>query len=608
MNKPVHLLLLFFFSTQLSVAASAPGFNDIASIHVDQLGYLPGMKKVAVLSDPQVGYNSDQSYQPSDNIQLVDAADGSHVMALCKVAYNGGNTDPDSGDKIWHVDFSSFTKPGNYYILDVTENVRSYEFKIGDDVYDQLLSHALRTMYYQRCGIAKTGSFKDTACHLDDANCKVHDGKGGAIDGTEVDLSGGWHDAGDFNKYIGYAYPPVMLLLSIYMENPELWNSLDLGLPGDESSNDIPDILDELKWGFDWMLKMQKPDGSVRHLVSSPSKGFTYSFAKASEDTTLRLYEDASGQATCAALSMFAYGAYVFNEAGITDYSDVLKQAALKAWDWTKKNTGHLSQSPPNYQAAGILTASHGYTYGDTNGLAHRLEAACYIHLLTGKAEYLKFIRSNFDAASSRMMYPGDHALYTHNMLVYANDPEADPEIRSSFLDGFVKYWSGKNVLGSYNHNRTGDSRWGWNGNRSYDAYHAALLAKQESATDTDIANSEKAMAGMLNYIHGCNPLGFAYLTKLGELGGDRYMNKFYHGDRQIVNTPPTGYLSGGPNAGYTRSSSPPANQPPLKSYDVTFQAPNSWEYMEGQLSYQSKYIALLSSVIDYYSGTQDCD
>lgn len=601
MTKLSKLLALVIWSPLLLTSAPAPSADDIPSIHVDQLGYLPGMNKVAILADPQLGYNSSQSYQPSDNLQLVDAVDSSHVMALSKTAYNDGKTDPDSGDRVWRVDFSAFTTPGSYYILDVEANVRSYEFRIGQDVYDDLLRHAVRTMYYQRCGIAKTGAITDTACHLEDRFAKMHDGKGGTIAGTEVDLSGGWHDAGDFNKYIGYAYPPVMLLLSLYMENPEFWDGLDLGLPGDESTNDIPDLLDELKWGFDWFLKMQKADGSVRHLVSSPSAGFTYAFTKASEDQAVRLYEDASGQATCAALSMFAYGAYVFQTAGLTAYADRLEEAALKAWRWTESNPDKLSQSPPNYQAMGILTASHGFTYGDISGLGHRLEAACYLHLLTGEATFLEFARDNFDTATGHMMYSWDHALYTHNMLVYVRDEGADPEISAKFLDGFADYWRSQNELGSYHHTRPGDSRWGWNGNRSYDAYHAVLLAGLEEASESDIAHSETVMAGMLNYIHGCNPLGFAYLTKLGDLGGDRFLDVFYHGDKQLANSPPTGYLSGGPNAGYTRSTAPPARQPPLKSYDVTFEAPNSWEYMEGQLSYQSKYIALLSSVIAYH-------
>ncbi len=600
-RKRAVLLYLLFFSVLHTYAAKTPGANDIASIHVDQLGYLPGMKKVAILSDPQVGYNSNQSYQPSSNIQLVDASTGSNVMALNQVAYNNGETDSDSGDRVWHVDFSSFETPGDYYILDVAREVRSYEFRIGNGVYNELLRHALKTMYYQRCGIAKSGAITDSACHPGDQNCKMHDGKGGGIEGTEVDLSGGWHDAGDFNKYVGYAYPPVMLLLSNYVKNPTFWDSFNTGLPGGESTNDIPDILDEVKWQLDWILKMQKSDGSVRHLVSSPSPGYTYSFSKASEDDAVRLYEDASGQATCAALSMLAYGAYVFNEAGITAYAETLQNAAIQAWNWAKNNTDLLDQSPINYQAAGILTASHGNTYGDTSGLGHRFESACYLHLLTGSSEYLGFIKGNYDAVSSRTMLSGDHALYTHNMLVYANDPGADPAIKASFLRGFVNHWQNQNTLGAYNHNKTGWSAWGWNGNRSYDAYHAALLANVSGVKASDATRSEKAMAGVLNYIHGCNPLGFAYITQLGELGGERYLNKFYHADQQIEFSPPVGYMSGGPNAGYTRSSAPPANQPPLKSYDVTFQAPNDWEYLEGQISYQCKYISLLSSVIIYY-------
>ena len=91
------------------------------------------------------------------------------------------------------------------YIMDINKNVRSYEFEINEDVYNQVLKHAVRTFYYQRAGYEKEEKYAgkkwtDKASHLgirQDANCRKFDNPGNFT--LEKDLSGGRYDAGDKN-------------------------------------------------------------------------------------------------------------------------------------------------------------------------------------------------------------------------------------------------------------------------------------------------------------------------------------------------------------------------------------------------------------------------
>src|SRR5262249_13397598 len=106
-----------------------------------------------VIVDPQEGFNKNDRFTPGKVYQVRKSADGEVVFVGEPVVWNSGQTDPLSGDKAWWFDFSMLTEPGAYYIYDVENNVMSYEFRIGDDVYERVLYHALRMYYYQREGI-----------------------------------------------------------------------------------------------------------------------------------------------------------------------------------------------------------------------------------------------------------------------------------------------------------------------------------------------------------------------------------------------------------------------------------------------------------------------
>ena len=127
-------------------------------IIVDQFGYLPYAKKIAVIRDPQTGFDADESYAPGSIYSVLNTK-GEKVFTGVPVAWGNGATHSGSGDKAWHFDFSALRDPGTYYILDEKKGQRSVDFIISSAVYNELLRQAMRTFFYQRAGFAREAQF-----------------------------------------------------------------------------------------------------------------------------------------------------------------------------------------------------------------------------------------------------------------------------------------------------------------------------------------------------------------------------------------------------------------------------------------------------------------
>jgi hypothetical protein len=568
---------------------------------------MAAMPKIALLVDPVEGFNAAQAYRPSQRLYLIEAATGQAVYEMVPRLQNEGEVDEDSGDRVWQVDFSEFTRPGRYFIEDPDQRVRSLEFVIDDGrLFKQVLREALRVFYYQRCGIAKTGHMRDRACHLgpgQDIACVDYDGRLGTRD-----LRGGWHDAGDYNKYVGYAYPAVKSLLNTYLMNPRLWQEIDLGIP--ESSDGTPDILGEIKWGLDWLLRMQvqdpsdqRNDGGVLYLVGNDLLGgdfYQYNVGKpASEDDGRRVYLGVTGQSTAAGASLYAYGAYVFKQAGFIEYARDLEHAALAAWNWTANNP---RQFDSHFKKKADLAASNGQLYGSSR--VALLEAALYLHLLTGdpkfseygRREYLRALRDD-KGQISRYLGPA--------LLYYTFDPDADPGVARSIQNDYQVIWIDNKFYHSNREDPYLNPNYGgaWWGSHDTVCSLAYLVSYGEIWGHSRLPLARSMVAGSLGYLHGRNPMDLVYLTSMRELGAERFLERFYHGDSQIAQSPPPGFLPGGPNASIDNGRTILARQPPLKAFDPSMQVEPAYEYFEGQIALQARYVQLLAAAITLFES-----
>ena len=198
--------------------------GPIPAIVVDQFGYPTKSRKVAVIRDPQVGYDSFRQICARTVLRIGRASDrqGRQDGARRSV-WNGGNTDQASGDKAWWFDFSEIEAPGKYAVVDIEKGVRSAGFSIGDHVYKDVMKHALRAFFYQRAGFEKKPEFAgkawaDKASHLgpgqDSETRPWHEGgRRTPRESLIKDLRGGWYDAGDFNKYTTWTARYIIVLL-----------------------------------------------------------------------------------------------------------------------------------------------------------------------------------------------------------------------------------------------------------------------------------------------------------------------------------------------------------------------------------------------------------
>src|SRR5690606_29655744 len=147
--------------------------------------------------------------------------------------------------------FSEFTKPGVYYLK--SGNAVSPAFKINTDVYKGAADFCLFYMRQQR---TLFNPFLKDSCQTEDGYTLY----GPMTDSTYVDVAGGWHDASDYLQYSTTSANATWHLLAAYRDFPKVFGDDKLA-NGIEGKNDRADVLDEAKWGLDWLLKMHpKPD------------------------------------------------------------------------------------------------------------------------------------------------------------------------------------------------------------------------------------------------------------------------------------------------------------------------------------------------------------
>lgn len=213
------------------------------------MGYLPNEAKVAlVFSDAAV----------KDKFSLVEAVSGKPVATLKaeKSTAKGWGT----FSYYYELDFSQIKTEGRYRIEGSRSKARSAEFSISKTSYAGQAEPLLAFMRQQRCGY---NPFLDMVCHQRDGRSMY----GPMPDSTYVDVSGGWHDAGDQLKYlITSSYATAHMLLAYDLFPRRFADEVNaLGQPG---ANGIADVLDEARWGLDWLHKLHPAPDQLVHQVA----------------------------------------------------------------------------------------------------------------------------------------------------------------------------------------------------------------------------------------------------------------------------------------------------------------------------------------------------
>lgn len=365
------------FIVAIAATAAATACAD-SWIRINQLGYLPDTAKAAVF------VSNDNAKAASFEIR--DALTGETVYTSEKVRSYGAWGPFTNGARL---DFTAFSTPGAYYIA--AGGVQSPVFRVGWDVYDGAADFLLNYMRQQRCGW--NPCLKDS-CHTHDGFIIYHPTK----ENTHIDVTGGWHDASDYLQYTTTSANAVHQMLFAYSQNPgSFGDSYDAS--GNPGSNGIPDIVDEAKWGLDWLIKMNPSYGEMYNQIADdrdhsgyrlPTRDST-SYGRGLERPVyfctgtpqgLFAYKNrATGIASTAGkyASAFALGADVMAPF-YPEYAGKIAKKALEAYDFGLKNPGACQTAP----------GGAPYFYEEDNWVDDMELAAYQVGVSTGDNAYVR--------------------------------------------------------------------------------------------------------------------------------------------------------------------------------------------------------------------------
>lgn len=479
------------------------------NILVDEIGYLPMDPKSAV-------YRGEETLQFS----VIDKKTGEEVYCgvtgreiYCKAA--------DEKNRI--ISFDALTEPGEYYIKAGDEE--SVTFEIKDWAYRDAMKSMLKFFYLQRCGTSlpkeHAGIYAHDKCHDTDAR----------IYGTDTfkNVSGGWHDAGDFGRYIVPAAVTIADLFLALELDPDLAKQ-DFDAPVDYP--EMGPLLSEIKYEIDWMLKMQdEKTGEVYHKVTCMH--FCDFFMPEEEKNEL-VISPTSYAATldfAASLAM----AIKFFKPYDAEYAAVLESASKKAYDAAMKMEVKSFRNPEE-----IVTGEYGdegledelywasaelfRAFGDEK-YRKTFEEMAYTHISHGYG--WEDVYSFGNVAYILSEYPLDETL--KNIIIAAIDAKADSLMTLCRSNGYNVSFNEKSFI------------WGSNMYLIQNACHlytAYFFTRKEYYLEAAIEH--------VHYIFGKNPCNICFLTGYGT---NRVMNP-HHRPSAAKKEPMPGMIIGGPDSG----------------------------------------------------------
>lgn len=471
------------------------------SIRFNQVGYRPSdVKKVVFAGDDEIKAFS--VYKESGE-KVFEAGVSS------KAYYKAGDENICVGD------FSALNEKGVYYLMDSNGN-KTETFRIAEDVYEEAKNLSLKMFRIHRCGCEVTkeeaGEFFHKSCH--DTKARIY--------GTDefIDVNGGWHDAGDYGRYIVAAAKAVVDLLMAY----------DYRIKRNPSDVFAKKLIDEAIYEIKWMMKMQNSEnGGVYHKVTCASfPGFVIP----EEEREELIISPISYAATAdfAATMAYAYRVYS-NVPEYKELADTFMPAALKAINYMENNPVELFKNPE-----GIVTGE----YGDVDINDEKFWAYAEMYKTTGDRKYEEVLLSmNLDEVQGLFEWKevGEYGFYAYVTAKEHSDKEFYNRVYKRLTDhvASIKESMEKDP---YSYSMDGRFYWGCNMGVANDAMLLLLYDDMQEAN----GNIEGAEL-LLSHIFGMNANGVCYLTGVGSNPAKHP----HHRPSVVLGKPMPGMLVGGP-------------------------------------------------------------
>jgi endoglucanase len=506
-------------------------------VRVNQVAYLPrGPKKATLVTETTTKLPW----------QLKNAA--GTTVARGQTVPRG--VDVSSGQNVQTIDFSRYRKHGTGFTL-VADGETSRPFDIDAAAYEQLRIDALKFYYTQRSGIeikeslrpgyARPAGHVDVAPNLGDGAVPCQSG----VCDYKLDVTGGWYDAGDHGKYVVNGGISTWELLNQFERTSEPARLRDGTLAIPESGNRVPDILDEVRWELDFLLKMQVPAGQplagmVHHKIHDAN--WTGLPLMPHLDPQQRELHPVSTAATLNLAATAAQAARIYKR-----YDPAFARRALAA-----ARTAYTAALAEPARYAPESDGVGGGAYNDSKVDDDFYWAAAELYLTTGDKKYADAILASpvhtadifgpgaFDWASTAVAGRLDLALIPNKL-------PGRSAIRDSIVRGADKYLA---IQAGHAYGvpyAPANNMWDW-GSNSTILNNLVVVASAYDLTHRD-KYRDGVVEGM-DYLFGRNALNYSYVTGYGEVSSQNEHSRWYaHQLDPSLPNPPKGSLAGGANS-----------------------------------------------------------
>ncbi len=505
MVKKIFLPALVVFLLPLSNNLVA---ESLIEIRINLAGYTAHLpKKALVLSQQKL------------NSKILLKKSNGETFETYKLTLDENSWKPFS--HTYSIDFSQISEPGLYYFEIEGQQIKSEVFSIG--IYPAWQEDVVGFIRTQRCGFNPfTGEF----CHQKDGLSFF----GHRADSTRIDATGGWHDAGDQLKYLITSSNTTARLLMTFQMSPESFidEVNERGLIGE---NGLADILDEAKWGLEWILKLHPAPDELYHQVADDRdhRGFKLPheenadygwgpnsfrpvyFADGKPQGLAKYKSEATGIANLAGRSAatLALGYQVFSQfENHQIFAETCLQAALELYAMGQKQEG--------YQQGNSFGAPYRYeenTWADDMewAAAELFKVTNRDSFLTEAREYAEIINTwswmERDTASHYEMYP--YVNMGHYALWQAGT-DSDKEKMADFFEHNLQQIQDKADQNPYGVGHL----FIWCSNNLAAAVATQAMLYEEMTGDKKF---RPLMQNHINWLLGLNPWGSSMITGLPE-------------------------------------------------------------------------------------------
>ncbi len=504
----------------------------MAAIYINQSGYITDGTKRAVLVNPA---------------KTFDILDENGTAVFSGKVKHFGN-DEYSGDDVFTADFSEFASEGKF-TLRTDSGETSEVFEINAKPYDKLFDDVSKAYYFLRCGCGLdekyAGVYKHGKCHHTKAVLWEDNS-------VELEASGGWHDAGDYGRYVTPGAVAVAHILYGYLLYPKAFDNQSLNIP--ESANAMPDMLSECRYELEWIMKMQRADGGVYHKLTT--KGHA-AFVMPEDDKGQLYALPVSSIATADTAAVFALAYRVYKKYD-SEFADKLLAAAEKSAEWLDANPEFLFDNPKECTTGG---------YGEWRDEDNRFWAYAELFAATGNEAYHDKMKSllELEIQLTQLGYASVAGLGTLAYLTCGRE-SCEKDLLDIFTSAYVSeaewlaFLADKNgYSAAMNLNHFG---WGSNMNLMKHGMVFAIATTFGKKDYTEYAQKQ------LDVLMGVNALGISYVT-----GNGYYRCNYPHlrptatdGIEECI----PGMVIGGPNQNPVEPTARdyiPVGTPPMKSY-----------------------------------------